>query len=218
MRPSLQRLMKRLKRETVFIIGGGPSARNVDFSMLMDETVVCINDAYRDFPDAAMIYWVDDTWASENMDGLNQHKCDLIFTSRPGERAHYTKGDDPTTLCNTYVLKRTGEYGFDPSVDCIMGNNSGAQVLNLVVNMKPKRIVLIGYDMRKDGTRSHYHNQQRPYINEIDVYNNQFTPSVEALSKGMANEGSIVEIINDNENSAVRCFPFHRYTEFLTHK
>jgi hypothetical protein len=206
--------MKIIKRKTVFIIGGGPSARDVDFSILQNELVVCVNDAYRDFPDATAIYWVDDSWGSNNYDNLIAHKCNLIFTSKPDQHISYQRKPDPTTICNTYVLKRTGEHGFDPNPDCLMGNNSGVQVLNLVVNMKPETVVLIGYDMRTVNRRSHYHDQERPYIKET-IYTDLFTPSMKALAKGMKESGSKVRIINANPESAVRCFEFGDYTTFL---
>jgi hypothetical protein len=218
MRPSLQALMKKIKRKTVFIIGGGPSAMDVDFSILQNELVVCINDAYRDFPDATAIYWVDDSWGANNYDNLVAHNCNLIFTSRPAHHISYLRNPDPTTVCNTYMLKRTGEHGFNPTPDCLMGNNSGVQVLNLIVNMKPETIVLIGYDMRTvvvgKKTRSHYHDEERPPIGE-HIYTDLFTPSMKALAKGMKELGSKVRIINANPESAVRCFEFGDYTTFL---
>ena len=135
MRQSLQALMKKIKGKTVFIIGGGPSARHVDFQDLQDELVICINDAYLDFPNATAIYWMDDVWAAENLDGLTNHRCDLIFTSKKSHNVNYIKTDDPKTTAGSFVLKRTGFYGFDPNVDCVMGNNSGVQALNLTINI-----------------------------------------------------------------------------------
>ena len=216
MRPSLQALMKKIKGKTVFIIGGGPSAQDVNFDLLQDELVICINDAYRDFPNAAMIYWVDNNWVSENYDILNSHKCKLRFTSKVAHHISYAKKPDPQTLCGGFVLKRTGDSGFDPAPDCLMGNNSGVQVLNLVVNMKPKNVILIGYDMKRVGKKSHYHNQKRPYVGD-NIYSGQFAPSLGALAKGMKASGSRVNVINANPDSAVKCFNFGVYTDFLKH-
>lgn len=214
MRPSLQAFMKKIKNKTVFIIGGGPSAKNVDFSLLQDEIVICINDSYRDFPNATAIYWVDETWGSENYDTLNLHGCQMKFTSRHAQHMSYDRDGDPKTICNAAVLKRTGDVGYDPNPDCVMGNNSGVQMLNLVVNMKPKRIVLIGYDMRKDGRDTHYHNMPRPAIGE-HIYNDIFMPSIDGLAKGISKSGSRVEIINANPNSAIRCFNFGNYIDYI---
>jgi len=215
MRPSLQALMKKIKRKTVFIIGGGTSVENVDFSLLQDELVICINDAYRDFPNATAIYWVDDSWASSNYDTLNPHKCKLRFCSKPAQHINYHTKDDPQTVCSTYVIRRTGEYGFDPTPDCLMGNNSGVQALNLVVNMKPDTVVLIGYDMNIVNGKTHYHDYERPPIGP-HIYTDLFLPSMKALYEGMKKEESRVNIINANPNSAVRCFPFGDYKDSIT--
>lgn len=213
MRPSLQALMKKLKGKTVFIIGGGPSANNVDFNLLQSETVVCVNDAYRDFPDAAMIYWLDSVWAAENHDTLMLHDCKLKFTAKRHSRVRPNK-EDPTSD-GGYCLQQTGDFGYDPDVNCLMGNNSGVHALNIVVNMKPKRVVLIGYDMRRVDRVSHYHKQRRPYVGD-DIYSTKFVPSMEALAKGMKEHQCKVEIINATPDSAVRCFKFGDYTDFLS--
>ena len=216
MRPSLQALMKKIKGKTVFIIGGGLSAQNVDFNLLQDEVVICINDAYRDFPNATMIYWVDDNWVSENYDNLKTHKCKLRFCSKHAQYINYKNNPDPRSISEGYIIRRTGDYGFDPNPDCLMGNNSGVQVLNLVVNMKPKNVILIGYDMKRVDGKSHYHDQERPYVKD-EIYSGQFVPSMDALAKGMKDTGTRVNVINATPDSALRCFNFGVYTDFLKH-
>ena len=216
MRASLQALMKKIKRKNVFIIGGGPSAQHVDFDLLQDEVVICINDAYRDFPNATMIYWLDETWVSENYDNLKHHACKLLFTSKHAQHMNYVRFSDPQTVSGTYILKRTGDGGYDRNPDCVMGNNAGVQAMNLIVNMKPENIILIGFDMKRDGKKSHYHDQPRPYIRDT-IYSTQFNPSINALAAGMKDRGSTVNIINANPESAVRCFPFGVYIDFLRH-
>ena len=109
MRPSLQALMKKIKGKNVFIIGGGPSAKNVDFSLLHDEVVICINDAYRYFPNAVATYWVDETWAAENAHLLVNHNG-LKFTSKPKQHISYDRDGDPKTICDGAILLRTGDY------------------------------------------------------------------------------------------------------------
>ena len=222
MRPSLQDFMKKIKNKTVFLIGGGPSAADVDFSLLKDEVVICINDSIHDFPNATALFWLDDSWIGHNHDIVSRHSCQFRFTSKHSQHVSYINNPDPTTSCNTFILKREGDFGYSPEYDCVMGNNSGVQVLNLVVNMKPKQVVLIGYDMtfkrEPDGRRkTHYHNKpRRPFAR--DVYSESFVPSMNALHKGMVEHGVKVPIINAFEGSGVRCFEFGDYKDFLTVK
>lgn len=217
MRPSLQEFMKKVKGKTVFIVGGGPSATHVDFSLLQDEVVVCINDSYEDFPKATALYWVDETWIAEEYDHVRNAKYPFVFTSKPYHHISYEIKADPTGSCSTYILRRKGDFGYAPEYDCVMGNNSGVQVLNLVVNMKPQAVVLIGYDMKKQGRQTHYHGKPRtPYGR--DIYGELFIPSMNALHKGMVEHGNKVKIINANSDSGIRCFEFGEYTDFLTTK
>lgn len=218
MRPALQELQKKIKNKTVFIIGGGPSAKTVDFSLLQNEVTISINDAYAWYPNTTAVYWVDESWASENYDKLKLHNCKLLFTSKPSQHINYDVNNDPKAILNTNILKRTGDFGYDPSPDCVMGNNSGTQAINLCVNMKPERIVLIGFDMKlNEHNESHWHNRPRLPI-PPRVYNNLFVPSTIALAKGIAEHKCRVEIINTCRDSALQCFKFGDYTDYLTHK
>lgn len=215
MRPALQELQKKIKNQTVFIIGGGPSLKDVDFDLLQNEITISINDAYAWFPNTTAIYWVDDSWASENYDRLKEHNCKLLFTSKFAQHISYTVNNDPRTMLDASILRRTGDFGYAPEADCVMGNNSGTQVLNLCINMKPKTIVLLGFDMTHKDGKSHWHDMPRLPI-QPRIYNNLFIPSTEALAKGASSAGSTVEIVNAYEKSALRCFKFGDYTDFLT--
>lgn len=196
-------------------MGGGPSAKEADFELLQNEITFSINDSFDDFPNTTAIYWVDDSWASENYDKLKSHPCKLLFTSRKAQQVKYDKNDDPRSLLNATVLKRTGDFGYAPEPDCVMGNNSGTQVLNLCINMKPKTIVLMGFDMKLKDNKSHYHDKWRPPI-QPRIYNNLFVPSTDALAKGAASHGNRVRIVNSCHDSALRCFEFGNYKDFLT--
>jgi len=209
--------MKRIKGKTVFIVGGGPSALDVDFSLLQDELVICINDSYEDFPKATALYWVDESWIAEEYEFVRNANYPFVFTSKPTQHIRYDINPDPTGSCNTYILRRTGDFGYAPAPDCVMGNNSGVQVLNLIVNMKPQTIVLIGFDMKKRGRQTHYHNKPRlPY--QRDIYSELFIPSMNSLHNGMKDHAVNTLIINTNPASGIRCFEFGDYTDFLTTK
>ena len=217
MRPALQELQRKIRGKNVFLIGGGPSAKLLDLSLLQNEITISLNDAYEKFPNTTAIYWVDDSWCSENYDKLKFHNCKLLFTSRRAQHIRYDKNSDPRGLLNSTILKRTGDFGYDPKPDCVMGNNSGTQAINLCVNMKPKTIILIGFDMKLTNNKSHWHDKFRLPI-QPRVYNDLFIPSTEALAKGIREHGSGVEIVNANPESALRCFKFGEYTDYLENK
>ena len=217
MRQSLQDFMKKIKGKTVFIVGGGPSAADVDFSLLQNEVVVCINDSYADFPNAVALYWVDESWIAEEYDKVRNAKYPFVFTSKPYHHISYIPKPDPTGSCSTYILRRKGDFGYTSEYDCVMGNNSGTQALNLVVNMKPQTVVLIGFDMKKRGRETHYHRKPR-LPHQRDIYSELFIPSMNSLHIGMKGHGVKVKIINACPDSGIRCFEFGDYMDFLTTK
>jgi len=217
MRPALQELQSKIKGRNVFIIGGGPSADTVDFSLLQDEITISLNDAFEKFSNTTAIYWVDDSWASENYDKLKVHNCKLLFTSRRAQHLSYDRNADPRGLLSSTILKRTGDFGYDPKPDCVMGNNSGTQAINLCVNMKPNAIILIGFDMKLVNNKSHWHKKYRLPI-QPKTYNDLFIPSTDALAKGIKLNNCKVEIINANADSALRCFKFGNYMDYLKDK
>lgn len=214
MRPQLQELKRKISRQTVFIIGGGKSAQALDFGKLQNEITISVNDAYKFFPNTTAIYWVDDTWISENYDSVMAHNCQLRFTSKHSHVVPYSRDDNPTGIANAAILARTGDFGYDPNCNNVMGNNSGTQVLNLVVNMRPKTIVLLGYDMKATG---HFHDGSRPHISQ-DIYTDLFIPSTDALAKGIKNANIDIDIVNANPHSGLNCFRFDDYTNYLKPK
>ena len=114
-------------------------------------------------------------------------------------------------------MRRKGDFGYASEYDCVMGNNSGVQVLNLIVNMKPSNIILIGYDMTRRGKATHYHGKPRAPFTR-DIYTESFIPSMNSLQKGMKEENVRVNIVNANPESGIRCFDFGDYKDFLTTK
>jgi hypothetical protein len=211
MQPQLQELKRKLRHETVFIVGGGKSLQSVDFKRLQDELTICINDAYRFFPNATALFWVDDSWISEHYDSVMAHNCQLRFTSKHSQAMPFDMNNNPKGIANSCILARTGDFGYDKNYNCVMGNNSGTQALNLAVNMKPKTIVLLGYDMKTTG---HFHDGKRPVITQ-DIYRDLFIPSTNALADGIKAANVEIDIVNANPDSGLNCFRFDDYTNYL---
>lgn len=203
--------MKQIRHKTVFIVGGGSSIKDIDFKELDNEITVSINDAYKYLPNTTAIFWVDDSWISENYDNVMSHPCQLRFTSKFAQHIRLNKDSDPRGIADATILRRTGDFGYDPDVNNVMGNNSGTQALNLVVNMKPKRIILLGYDMNPTG---HFHDGKRPAIRP-DIYTDLFIPSTRELAKGIKKMNVDVEIINANPYSGLNYFKFDDYKNYL---
>lgn len=201
MRDKLQSLYDRVSNRDVFVIGGGPSFKNVDKSLLDEKLVVCINTAYREFPKATALYWCDETWAANHYDKIMSHPAKLRFTARYNADNYIENNIQATG--NSTVLRRSGDYGIDMNPDNVKGNNSGAHVINLLANMKVKRIILLGYDMALSNGRSHWHDGHGlPMGNHI--YDDLFIPSITSMSPALKNLK--IDVVNCSPTSALSCF------------
>lgn len=210
----LQHLKREVRGKNIFIFGGGASLENFDYTVVENEITFAINDAYRFLPNATVIYWVDDTWISENYDNVMAHKCKYKITSKFSQHLgnRVTKG-----IANSIILKRTGDNGFDPNLDSVRGNNSGVQLLNLAINLQPKNIILMGYDMKKTNKKSHFHNFRRPHIKD-SIYTDLFIPSINSLAQEFNQKSLNINIVNANTDSAVRCFRFDLFEKYINPK
>lgn len=202
MRPDIKELYQKTFQNDVYIVGGGPSLRGFDFSRLDDKVTVGLNSAYTKLPNATALYWADETWAATNYDSLQRHQCKLRFSARfhLPENMLQRKG---TAGC-TY-LRRSGDIGFDTNPDNVMGTHSGAHAINLVANLRPKRIILLGYDMRETPQHTHWHDFY-PVHNPVGkhMYRDGFIPCIVAMKKPLEDLG--IEVVNCSMESALLCF------------
>lgn len=206
MRTKLQKLKTALAGQEVFIVGGGYSVKQVNWEFLQDKLTVAINDAYLFLPDTSALFWCDDSWVGRNKDKLDQHPCDLRFYARFNGQRHVEL--DISGPCASTILFRSGEMGFDPNPDNVKGNNSGALCLNLVLNMSPKRVYLVGFDMRdnplKPGEVNFHNNHIHP--GKPSVYQDSFIPAMDELAREIERLRLDVDIVNCSPTSALKCF------------
>jgi hypothetical protein len=215
MRLHLQELYNKFFGQDIFIIGGGYSVKSINIDYLYDKNVIAINDAFDRFPNATALFWCDESWAARNYHKFKNHKSDLRFVSKTYGSGHIK--NDIKTFGGATVLLNTGEYGYDPLIDNVRGNNSGTEALNLVVNTKPKKIYLIGFDMRDNPEKrgeTHFHNNHILVV-KPEIYKTQFIPSIISLAKEVRKLYPTLEIINCSKTSAIPCFPKKIISELM---
>lgn len=200
-RDKIQQLYDIVSGRDVFVIGGGPSFKNVDKSVLDNKNIICINTAYKEFPNATALYWCDESWVSKHYDEVLAHPCKLRFTARHSADGYLQK--NILASGNATVLKRTGDFGLDMDINNVKGNNSGAHVINFMANLRVKRIILLGYDMTITKGQSHWHGGHGlPMSNH--VYDDLFIPSINSMAPALKNLK--IDVVNCSENSALNCF------------
>lgn len=135
------------KDETVYIVGGGPSLKDFQWSKLKDKKIIAINRAYEVLPWAEVLYWTDTRfykWYKSDIDKFRGIKV--------------TCRACPTMTNDIIVLKPTNKNKIDLRSSYIAhGNNSGYGAINLAVKLGAKKIYLLGYDMNSKPNQSHWH-------------------------------------------------------------
>lgn len=201
MRPSIQYLYDTLSGRQVFVVGGGPTVNQQNLSLLKDKKIICINNSYKLFENPTALYWADENWASNHLDNLSKHKCKSRFHSK----FHISKThleNDVKGVAGCTILKRTAEFGIDENIDHVCGNNGGAQVLNLLFNMRVREIVLLGYDMKLISAQSHWHGGHGLPIRPSIYFN--FIESINTMAPILKRAN--INVINTSPNSDLNCF------------
>jgi hypothetical protein len=180
MKKKLQELFKELKNETVFIVGGGVSIRDVDFNDLKGKKVITINNAYKDVIDATALYWCDSSWINKHIEGIQKHPCKLRFQ---GRYQAMEDSEEINGMGDATILPIVNDFGLTTNPNQLVGNNSGAHVLNLCINMKAKNIILLGYDMKASETRETHYHGGHGYGHRPHIYPELFIPCLVSMAK-----------------------------------
>ncbi len=209
MRKELQDFYNTVSGRKVFIIGGGPSLKEIDISLLDQKLTIRINVAYKIIKNPTALYWCDESWAASAYDDINKIEC-FKFTGK-----HSADGfikDNIKSIGGATVLKRTGDFGIDPNIDHVRGNNSGAHVINLLANMAVSDIILLGFDGKILDNKSHWHSGYGlPMSNYI--YSDMFIPSICSMAVPLKNMG--INVVNLSKRSAIDCFNKYDVAEYL---
>jgi hypothetical protein len=189
--------------QEAFVIGGGPSLRGFDWSLLRDENTVGCNNAFRLGPDICKICFFADR--------------KFIFSGpnkpRKGFYDELAKFPNPVVTNDTQLKTRPEPWiKWMPRKpkglhrDAIGYNaNSGACAINLALLLGAKTIYLLGIDMHLDDKgQSNYHEHliDKP---SREVYH-RMLGSFGHVSKDLLAKFPECKVINVNKNSALRVF------------
>ena len=190
-----------------FIIGGGHSLRDFNFSILDKELTIAINRA-QEFLDPSIIFFTDyETFFLKLM------RCEFgiearrrFLNSQALKIALNVGGYDINHGVFSVPLSRDERITFDLRDGLFDGDNSGFAALNLAVCLGCNPIYLLGYDMKGDGkgNQSWFHDGYKNAPGER-VYKNfirHFEESAEEIKK------KNIKVINLNGDSNLKCFEF----------
>jgi len=198
------------KDQRCFIIGGGESLREFDFSKLKGELVIGVNRAYEKI-DCTINFAMDHTlydWivrgklGQEVKDKFEDFKGFPVWLDTVGY--DYPKG--------IFILNKTNSHKISYSLkDGITGgNNSGFGALNLAVCLGANPIYLLGFDMKgKEGKQAWWHSGY-PDNQSNKVYKS-FINGFRRIAPDLKKKN--IQIINLNPNSALKCFEFGEFKD-----
>jgi len=194
----------------VWVVGGGPSLAEFDWSLLQGQVVIAANRSF-ERPNVGMACSIDYrfyTWVineelgRDTAERWHHFKGPKVFSClRRREYVGYDKG--------IYEIPRDGNRMIiPPNIEAIgQCSNSGAAALNLAIALGAKRIGLLGFDCHGDGKKQQWHHAPYPSesIAQEDTYL-RFIKEFEHLSAWVNLPESGISVVNYNDHSALKCF------------
>jgi len=181
---------------TCYIVGGGTSLTDFDWSLLDGKFVIAINNSYMKLPNAQILYCTDEPW-------IKDHEKDLVdFKGLIWQGVlNLTKPTKMDVVDKRWHL--TGQQGLETKAGSMRhGSNSSYAALNMAaVHLGFKRIYLLGLDMkwgeRNIKSTSHWHSNTRPHarIDGEAVYQ-KMRASYKTIKQPLLDTG--VDVINVN--------------------
>jgi hypothetical protein len=188
----------------VFIIAGGPSLGGFDFSKLRNKTCIAINKAIFVLPRAHILWWSDTRFYKMFQEEIDNHSALYKVTG-------LTKTQSLQYPDDVYKYRFTGHGGYDEREECLKdGNNSGYASLHLAMKLGARKIILLGYDFKKDGEQTHWHEghtDERGKSIAVGprTYEDKMLPYFISLQQKAIEVGT--EIINASPNSKLELWP-----------
>ena len=203
--------------KTVFLVGGGPSLCGFDFSRLAGVGhAVGVNQAMLDIPFCVAGVTLDNIFSKQRhaeMCGFAQYTQlylalgDIWWRSTtviPGA-VYLRDRNSPVPWANPGLSAKADEIQ--------RGATSGYVALGLAVLKRAKRIVLLGYDYRVEGSRHHYHNEYPWHTLANDKSLHVWATQFDSAAADCARLG--VEVVNASPDSALTAFPKMTINEAL---
>lgn len=183
---------------TVIVLASGPSAKDVDLSIARGVApVICVNESYRLAPWADALYGCDARWWKARH-GVEKFKGIRISQDRRTFELY-------PEIKRVNTLRGVNEFRFDNLGYIGWFGNGGMQVVNLVAQLQPKRIVLVGLDMTiLHGHHWHgMHSNNLPNPRETVIEGWRF--HMDRAAPAFAERG--IEVVKTSDKCALQAYP-----------
>lgn len=196
------------KDQRCFIIGGGGSLKDFNFSKLRNELVIGVNRAY-EVVDCTVNFAMDHNLYDWITKGKLGQEAKRKFESFKGfsvwldsANYDYPKGVFVLSKLNSHNISRSMKLGIAG------GTNAGFGALSLAFCLGANPIYLLGFDMKgKDGKQVWWHSGYP--VNQDEKVYKSFINDFKRAAPGLEEKG--VEVINLNPDSELKCFKFGKF-------
>lgn len=184
-------------QETIYIIGGGASLKEIDLSLLKDKFVIGVNNAYC-LGEWVRICWFGDVrWYEWNANNLRSYRGTLA-TCHPDFLGHEF----------IWSFKRRKWEGIETEQGYIAWNKcSGGSAINLAYHYGAKKIILISFDMKRNHLKENNWHSEHKIIPNFEIYN-PYPGYIKAFSQIAVEAKNLgLQIIDTSIDGALSCFP-----------
>ena len=192
--------------KNIYLVGGGNSFSPKLAAKLPRDRVVCINSSYIFFSQFLALFWMDYSWYQKNSHKIHKLKDVKLYNiSRYNPfsvRLHINWIRLHSQDYKEYKHNRDGEG--------VIGNNTGAAVIDYLDKMKANKIFLLGFDCKRVNGKSHSHSEYRFRVNDTN-YESLFVPCFEELSRNLQHS----KVYNCSAQSALKCFEYRGIERIL---
>jgi hypothetical protein len=209
------------KGKRCFILAGGPSLLDFDFSVLKDELTIGINKTFTQFSstinfsmDKRFYNYVTGITKHPKLEGLPQ-----LWNKYAGLKVFVLPSNNKKVYKNVYLVKRKISSGisFNLNEGIISKSNSGFGAIMLAIALGANPIYLLGYDMKTTEDKTHWH---EGYPNRSTI--ESFTKNLEKYRKIIEEyapkiEAAGIQVVNLSPSSALKCFPQDTISNILKH-
>lgn len=201
----MEAILKRYsKKDKVFIVGGGASLSDFDFSVLEGHKVIVVNHSYKHVPHFDLLCAIDFPFYEkeyERLKDMNVTACAI--------RGYY-ESDRMHNMGRTKIVffRNGGLSGVDYRKGYVrIGANSGYFAIGVAISLGAKDIRLLGYDMKYDRDKPYFYGGKFPEFG-LDHMIDRFRHMKEELRDD-------IKITNYSEISALDVFPKKSLKEVL---
>lgn len=194
-----------------FIIGGGPSLKGFDFSLLKNELTISVNRALEYIDPSIMFFMDKETFYDPLLAGeFGDEARSKFVTSKALKMCLNIQGHQYGYQVHSIPLSKTPHMTTDLKDGLFDGGNSGYAAVNLALVMGATTVYLLGFDMKgKDKKQQWFHGGYK-VVGSEKVYPTWVKAFNEAEKELRARS---LTVINLNRESKIKCFEFKDFKD-----